>query len=114
MHPILVFAVLVPVGIFMLIFAYKSGPPAVDEADDDILDEALEPADENNIPHITSLPAAPPIMIVPVVKKPVAEPPAAKAKIGDSGFKPHLRDAVNQQKGAVKASPVGRLSGIGR
>jgi hypothetical protein len=69
MHPILVFAVLVPVGIFMLVFAYKSGPPAVEEVDDDILDEALEPADENNVPRITSLPATPPIMIVPVVNK---------------------------------------------
>jgi hypothetical protein len=113
MHPILVFAVLVPVGIFMIIFAYKSGPPVVEEVDDDILDEALEPADENNIPHITSLPAAPPTTMMAAAKKPIAKPPAAKAKTSDSGFKPHLRDAVNRQKVTGNAS-VGRLAGIGK
>lgn len=119
MHPLLIAAVLIPLGVLLLVFAVKSGPPVVEEVDDeDILDESQEAADESNIPKITSLPAPPPTMMMsavrpPVAAKPATKPVATKPKKGDSDFVPVLRDAVKQAANTSSRS-VGKLAPIGR
>jgi hypothetical protein len=115
MHPLLIAAVLIPLGILLLVFAVKSGPPAVEEVDDDdILDESKDEADETNVPKITSLsaPPAPPTVMMSAAKPPVAKPVAVKPKKGDSAFVPVLREAVKQA--ATTSRSVGKLSPIGR
>lgn len=117
MHPLLIAAILIPLGLLLLVFAVKSGPPVVEENDDsdDILDESREEADEKNVPTITSLtaPPAPPTMMMSPVRQPVATKPVPpKPKKGDSAFLPVLRDAVKQASAANRS--VGKLTPIGR
>jgi hypothetical protein len=119
MHPLLIAAVLIPLGILLLVFAVKSGPPAVEEVDDDdILDESKDEADETNVPKITSLaaPPAPPTVMMsaarPPVAKPADKPVAVTPKKGDSAFVPVLREAVKQA--ATTSRSVGKLTPIGR